>query len=117
MGMVVDHAWVDKVISMSDDFCLYDDYNWDWTLMHLSAEIIKPATTRAWKGALPAMARSQHMGITGCGTHFQKGKICPPIFVRCKYLFQVVVTLSRYEKCSKKISVRLWMLAIFTQLK
>ena len=117
MGMVVDHAWVDKVISMSDDFCLYDDYNWDWTLMHLSAEIIKPATTRAWKVALPAMARSQHMGITGCGTHFQKGKICPPIFVRCKYLFQVVVTLSRYEKCSKKISVRLWMLAIFTQLK
>lgn len=73
MGMVVDHSWVDKVISMSDDFCLYDDYNWDWTLMHLSAEIIKPATTRAWKVALPAMARSQHMGITGCGTHFQKG--------------------------------------------
>ena len=56
--MVVDHAWVDKVISMSDDFCLYDDYNWDWTLMHLSAEIIKPTTTRAWKVALPAMASS-----------------------------------------------------------
>ena len=85
MGMVVDHAWVDRVISMSDDFCLYDDYNWDWTLMHLSAEIIKPATTRAWKVALPAMARSQHMGITGCGTHFQKGKIGLTIFARSFY--------------------------------
>ena len=84
MGMVVDHAWVDKVISMSDDFCLYDDYNWDWTLMHLSGEIIKPATTRAWKVALPAMPRSQHMGITGCGTHFQKGEIVHD-FKRCYF--------------------------------
>lgn len=88
MAMVVTSEWVDKVTGdLVDDFCLYDDYNWDWTLAHLSNEIIKPATTKAWSVAgnfcsnftffinmiVPSMARSQHLGITGCGVHFQKG--------------------------------------------
>ena len=73
MAMVASKKWVDDLIKLSDDFCIYDDYNWDWTLMHLSAQVIKPKTSKPWKVALPALARSQHMGITGCGTHFQKG--------------------------------------------
>ena len=52
MAMVVSSKWVEKLTTdLADDFCLYDDYNWDWTLAHLSNEIIKPATTRAWSVA------------------------------------------------------------------
>ena len=52
MAMVVTSEWVEKVTGdLVDDFCLYDDYNWDWTLAHLSNEIIKPATTKAWSAA------------------------------------------------------------------
>merc|ERR1711935_422992 len=74
MAMVVTDKWVERVVGdLADDFCLYDDYNWDWTLAHLSNEIVKPATTRAWSVAVPSMARAQHLGITGCGVHFKKG--------------------------------------------
>ena len=52
MAMVVTDKWVERVVGdLADDFCLYDDYNWDWTLAHLSNEIVKPATTRAWSVA------------------------------------------------------------------
>ena len=73
MAMAVSSRWVDEVIAMTDDFCIYDDYNWDWTLYHLSTEIVKKQRGEPWKVMVPSMARSQHLGITGCGVHHLKG--------------------------------------------
>jgi len=73
MAMAVSKRWVDDVIAMKNDFCSYDDYNWDWTLFHLSKEVQTKSGKQPWKVMVPTLPRSQHMGITGCGVHFTRG--------------------------------------------
>ena len=74
MAMAVSKAWVDEVIGMGEDFCIYDDYNWDWTLYHLSTEVVKVKRGQPWNVLVPEIARSQHLGINACGVHHQKGE-------------------------------------------
>lgn len=73
MAMSVSKRWVDDVISNAEDFCVYDDYNWDWTLFHISKEVITKQGSQPWKVLIPTLPRSQHMGITGCGVHHLQG--------------------------------------------
>ena len=74
MAMAVSKKWVDLVLGMSEDFCIYDDYNWDWTLFHLSTEVVKPERGSPWQVLVPEMPRSQHLGGGGCGVHHMKGQ-------------------------------------------
>ncbi|KAK3597730.1 hypothetical protein CHS0354_006081 [Potamilus streckersoni] len=53
------------------EFCLFDDYNWDWTLQHLSSQCIKQQI----KVLKMKATRVFHMG--DCGVH-HKGKNCQP---------------------------------------
>ena len=42
MGMVFNKQIIKKLFNnFKNDFCFYDDYNWDYTLMHISNEIEK----------------------------------------------------------------------------
>ncbi|KAL3864000.1 hypothetical protein ACJMK2_005716 [Sinanodonta woodiana] len=53
------------------EFCLFDDYNWDWTLQHLSSQCINQQI----KVLKMKATRVFHMGE--CGVH-HKGKNCQP---------------------------------------
>lgn len=55
----------------SNAFCTYDDYNWDWTLQHMSQNCFKLPLVSIY----PSSSRVIHIGQ--CGTHY-KGKNCDP---------------------------------------
>ena len=40
MGMVFDRRMWRKLHSCSTQFCSFDDYNWDWSLRHVSQECL-----------------------------------------------------------------------------
>ena len=65
MGLTFSSDFIQKILSFGVDFCLYDDYNWDFSLMHLSTEISKPP----WLVVSPLLSRVQHLGVKTCGTH------------------------------------------------
>ena len=66
MGLVFTTQFVNQLINQHGvDFCLYDDYNWDFTLMHISSELAKPP----WLVVTPSLSRLQHLGVKTCGTH------------------------------------------------
>ncbi|KAI1287956.1 Alpha-1,6-mannosyl-glycoprotein 2-beta-N-acetylglucosaminyltransferase [Halotydeus destructor] len=69
MGMVFDrHLW-SLVKNCSEEFCRYDDYNWDWSLQHISNKCLpKPIKT-----LVVSSPRVFHVGE--CGVH-HKGKKC-----------------------------------------
>lgn len=62
MGIVVDHQFYKFLLTHANEFCNYNDYNWDWTLHHLSL---------SFENALMTMALSYprviHLG--GWGVH------------------------------------------------
>lgn len=69
MGMVFDRVVWNKLKSCAQNFCDYDDYNWDWSLQHISLKCLKePLQTLA-----VAAPRVFHVGE--CGVH-HKGKRC-----------------------------------------
>ena len=71
MGLVFSAQFVDNLIEkFKTDFCLYDDYNWDFTLMHISTEVTKPS----WLVVSPLLSRIQHLGVKTCGTHITDKK-------------------------------------------
>ena len=41
MGMVVTREQWGRVLECSRQFCQYDDYNWDWSLQHISNSCFK----------------------------------------------------------------------------
>ncbi|UYV72028.1 MGAT2 [Cordylochernes scorpioides] len=69
MGMVFDrHLWT-AIRSCASSFCTFDDYNWDWSLQHVSSACLpRPLVTLA-----PLAPRVFHIGE--CGIH-HKGKDC-----------------------------------------
>lgn len=70
LGLAVSRELYYKLMGCSADFCSYDDYNWDWTLQHLSGTCIsKPLKVLAAQGS-----RVLHTG--NCGLH-QKEKCRP----------------------------------------
>lgn len=70
IGMAISREVYYKLMGCSNDFCTYDDYNWDWTLQHLSGTCIpKPLKVLAAQGS-----RVLHTG--DCGLH-QKSNCRP----------------------------------------
>ncbi|KAJ3606195.1 hypothetical protein NHX12_025716 [Muraenolepis orangiensis] len=71
MGLAVSREVYYKLMGCNEDFCTYDDYNWDWSLQRLSGTCIsKPLKVLAARGT-----RVLHTG--DCGLH-QKSKECQP---------------------------------------
>eukprot|EP01112_Ceratiomyxa_fruticulosa_P024370 TRINITY_DN998_c0_g1_i2.p1 TRINITY_DN998_c0_g1~~TRINITY_DN998_c0_g1_i2.p1 ORF type:complete len:519 (-),score=70.40 TRINITY_DN998_c0_g1_i2:96-1652(-) len=62
VGLIMNRKNWEKLRNAGREFCTFDDYNWDWTLSHLTA-----------KGMLPELSltvefpRAEHLGK--CGTH------------------------------------------------
>ncbi|XP_068609854.1 alpha-1,6-mannosyl-glycoprotein 2-beta-N-acetylglucosaminyltransferase [Brachionichthys hirsutus] len=70
VGMAVSRELYYKLMGCSSEFCSYDDYNWDWTLQHLSGGCVsKPLKVLAAQGS-----RVLHTGL--CGLHHQEN--CEP---------------------------------------
>ncbi|KAG7259677.1 hypothetical protein CRUP_021682 [Coryphaenoides rupestris] len=70
MGLAVSREVYYKLMGCNQDFCTYDDYNWDWTLQHLSGT----CTSRPLKVLAAQGSRVLHTG--DCGLH-QKEKCRP----------------------------------------
>ncbi|XP_076026973.1 alpha-1,6-mannosyl-glycoprotein 2-beta-N-acetylglucosaminyltransferase [Genypterus blacodes] len=63
IGMAISRAVYYKLMGCSDKFCSYDDYNWDWSLQHLSGTCIpNPLKVLVARGS-----RVLHTG--DCGLH------------------------------------------------
>lgn len=63
IGMAISRELYYKLMGCSHEYCTYDDYNWDWTLQHLSGTCIsKPLKVLAAQGS-----RVLHTG--DCGLH------------------------------------------------
>lgn len=63
IGMAISKEVYYKVMGCTKEFCTYDDYNWDWTLQHLSGTCIsKPLKVLVARGS-----RVLHTG--DCGLH------------------------------------------------
>ncbi|XP_046358531.1 alpha-1,6-mannosyl-glycoprotein 2-beta-N-acetylglucosaminyltransferase-like [Haliotis cracherodii] len=71
MGMVFTRVLWNEIKKCFREFCLHDDYNWDWTIQHLSMKCI-PNKIRTIK-----MKASRIFHIGECGMHM-KGKSCNP---------------------------------------
>lgn len=70
IGMAISREVYYKMMGCSSAFCTYDDYNWDWTLQHLSGTCIpKPLKVLVAQGS-----RVLHTG--DCGLH-QKANCRP----------------------------------------
>lgn len=67
VGMAISKEVYYKLMGCSNEFCTYDDYNWDWTLQHISGTCIpSPLKVLVAQGS-----RVLHTG--DCGLH-HKGK-------------------------------------------
>ncbi|KAK3095792.1 hypothetical protein FSP39_019233 [Pinctada imbricata] len=71
MGMIFARDLWTEIKKCAKEFCNFDDYNWDWTLQHLSMKCI-PGQIKVLK---MKATRIFHMG--DCGVH-HKGKNCNP---------------------------------------
>eukprot|EP00055_Hartaetosiga_balthica_P014257 m.77509 g.77509 ORF g.77509 m.77509 type:complete len:556 (+) comp8544_c0_seq3:955-2622(+) len=65
MGMAVTNKFFDLLHRCSPDFCNFDDYNWDWTLHHLSHKQCFGGSSI--NAIMFQGARIQHIGV--CGVH------------------------------------------------
>nr|XP_056707083.1 alpha-1,6-mannosyl-glycoprotein 2-beta-N-acetylglucosaminyltransferase [Euleptes europaea] len=63
MGMAFGRDTYRELLACADAFCAYDDYNWDWTLQHLTVHCLP----RFWKVLVPEVPRVFHTG--DCGMH------------------------------------------------
>lgn len=69
MGMILNRSLWNKIRKCAKAFCTFDDYNWDWSLQHISTACLPTHLT-----AMVAMApRVFHIGE--CGVH-HRGKDC-----------------------------------------
>ncbi|KAL8605987.1 hypothetical protein ACOMHN_067170 [Nucella lapillus] len=96
MGMAFTINLWKEIKKCGKDFCEHDDYNWDWTLQHLSMKCI-PNKIRLLK-----MKATRVFHIGECGMH-TKSKVCDPAAKVSKvealltqnkqYLFPATVTV------------------------
>ncbi|CAL8316069.1 unnamed protein product [Merluccius merluccius] len=71
MGMAFGRDTYERLLRCADDFCTYDDYNWDWSLQHLTVACL-PAY---WKVMVSEAPRVFHAG--DCGMHHKKAACMP----------------------------------------
>ncbi|XP_052263408.1 alpha-1,6-mannosyl-glycoprotein 2-beta-N-acetylglucosaminyltransferase-like [Dreissena polymorpha] len=69
-GIAFNRDLWEEIKMCAKEFCIFDDYNWDWTLQHLSSKCIPQMKVLQMEAT-----RVFHMG--DCGIH-QKGKKCQP---------------------------------------
>lgn len=69
MGFTVDRALWKQIKNCSQEFCKFDDYNWDWSLMH----IFRACVAHNIKTLVASVPRLYHIGA--CGIHHQ-GRKC-----------------------------------------
>jgi len=69
MGMVFKRTLWEKIHACREYFCNYDDYNWDWSLQHLSKHCFKT------KLEVMLMKGPRVFHIGECGVHHKK-KLC-----------------------------------------
>ncbi|XP_069772478.1 alpha-1,6-mannosyl-glycoprotein 2-beta-N-acetylglucosaminyltransferase [Narcine bancroftii] len=97
MGMAMTRETYQKLIECTDTFCKYDDYNWDWTLQHLTVSCLP----RYWKVMVCEAPRIFHAG--DCGMHHKKtctptveiSKIDRIISSNRQHLFPETMTISK----------------------
>lgn len=77
MGMALSRDTYQKLIQCTDTFCTYDDYNWDWSLQHLTVSCLPSY----WKVMVSEAPRIFHAG--DCGMHHKKSA-CMPISQKTK---------------------------------
>ncbi|CAN0401569.1 unnamed protein product [Lampetra fluviatilis] len=65
MGMAIGRLTYKRLLACTQEFCTYDDYNWDWTLQHLTVACL-PHPLKALVLQAPRVC---HTG--GCGMHHQ----------------------------------------------
>ncbi|XP_022101536.1 alpha-1,6-mannosyl-glycoprotein 2-beta-N-acetylglucosaminyltransferase-like [Acanthaster planci] len=75
MGMALDRSTWERLQPCVKEFCKYDDYNWDWTLQHVSLTCLKPSLTVM----VPKAPRIFHIGE--CGIH-HKGRCDAAMLVK-----------------------------------
>lgn len=63
LGMAMSREVYYKLMGCSNEFCTYDDYNWDWTLQHLSGTCM----SNPLKVLFAQASRVLHIG--DCGLH------------------------------------------------
>lgn len=66
MGMALTRQTYRKLVECADTFCTYDDYNWDWSLQHLTVACLPSF----WKAMVSEAPRIFHTGE--CGVHHNK---------------------------------------------
>lgn len=71
MGMAMDRETYQKLIRCTEAFCTYDDYNWDWSLQHLTVNCLPTF----WKVMVSEAPRIFHAG--DCGMHHKKATCMP----------------------------------------
>ncbi|TRY68095.1 hypothetical protein DNTS_034729 [Danionella cerebrum] len=71
MGMALSRDAYQKLLRCTDAFCTYDDYNWDWSLQHLTVTCL-PAYLKVMVSEAP---RVFHAG--DCGMHHRKSSCMP----------------------------------------
>ncbi|KAL8168624.1 UNVERIFIED_CONTAM: hypothetical protein K2H54_008539 [Gekko kuhli] len=71
MGMALGREAYEELLACADHFCTYDDYNWDWTLQHLTVRCLP----RFWKVLVPEVPRVFHTG--DCGMHHRQAACRP----------------------------------------
>jgi len=76
MGMAFTRTEWNKMLSCSSQFCQYDDYNWDWSLQHVSLSCMKEKL----KVMLIKGPRVFHIGE--CGVHHKKSNCDSNVIMR-----------------------------------
>uniref|UniRef100_A0A3Q2Y3X9 Alpha-1,6-mannosyl-glycoprotein 2-beta-N-acetylglucosaminyltransferase n=1 Tax=Hippocampus comes TaxID=109280 RepID=A0A3Q2Y3X9_HIPCM len=71
MGMALSRDTYQKLLGCTDTFCTYDDYNWDWSLQHLTVSCLPSY----WKVMASEAPRVFHAG--DCGMHHKKTACMP----------------------------------------
>ncbi|KAJ8269971.1 hypothetical protein GJAV_G00108830 [Gymnothorax javanicus] len=68
MGMALSRQTYRNLVQCADTFCTYDDYNWDWSIQHLTVACLPSF----WKVMVSEAPRIFHTGE--CGVYY--GKAC-----------------------------------------
>ncbi|CAH0561827.1 unnamed protein product [Brassicogethes aeneus] len=108
MGMAINRTTWEQIVQCASFFCKYDDYNWDWSLQHISQNCLKQK--------LHAMVvrgpRVFHIGE--CGVHHKKNncestavvsKVQQVLKTAKRHLFPDYLTLT-YTTLLKKTKLR-----------
>ncbi|KRY15805.1 Alpha-1,6-mannosyl-glycoprotein 2-beta-N-acetylglucosaminyltransferase [Trichinella patagoniensis] len=73
MGMAINRSTWNAIRSCGSNFCKYDDYNWDWSLLHVSRQCMNPPLSTI----VVATPRVFHIGDWSvCFGIHHKGRLC-----------------------------------------